>query len=161
MKRCSNKRCKQVNPQVLDNFHKNKCMKDGLSHYCKSCNYERSHTPEYEENMRKYYRKHHIAHRKAAEKRGKAYHIHIYWPHLTKEEARAEYDKLFQQQNERCAICERPQSVLKYSLSVDHDHATGQVRGLLCHSCNRALGMLHDSSYNCGKAEKYLKKFNS
>jgi hypothetical protein len=52
-----------------------------------------------------------------------------------------DYDRLFQLQGGRCAICgRRPQTK---RLAVDHDHATGAVRGLLCASnengCNRAV----------------------
>lgn len=44
-------------------------------------------------------------------------------------------------------------------LVVDHDHATGQVRDLLCHNCNRALGLLQDSIKNTEAALNYLKKW--
>lgn len=40
-------------------------------------------------------------------------------------------------QENRCAICGEPPG--RYSLNVDHDHATGRVRGLLCARCNQAL----------------------
>lgn len=49
----------------------------------------------------------------------------------------AEYDALLQAQDGRCAICEaKPR---KKRLAVDHDHATGLVRGLLCTNCNHRL----------------------
>ena len=51
-----------------------------------------------------------------------------------------DYDKLYKIQNGKCAICGRHQSNFKNALSVDHDHKTGIVRGLLCVSCNRTLG---------------------
>lgn len=40
---------------------------------------------------------------------------------------------------------------------VDHDHETGNVRGILCHSCNRALGLLKDSTSIIQKLLEYLK----
>ena len=42
-------------------------------------------------------------------------------------------------------------------LVVDHDHKTGKVRGLLCHNCNRALGLLHDDQELMQKASEYVK----
>ena len=45
------------------------------------------------------------------------------------------------------------------TLVVDHDHATGQVRDLLCHNCNRALGLLQDSIKTVEAALNYLKKW--
>lgn len=43
-------------------------------------------------------------------------------------------------------------------LSVDHDHQTGKIRGLLCNNCNRAIGLLKDSSDILYKAAKYIEK---
>ncbi len=56
-----------------------------------------------------------------------------------------DYDRMCDEQGGVCAICEEPegQKKLKY-LSVDHDHKTGTVRGLLCHRCNKVLGMLRE-----------------
>lgn len=54
-----------------------------------------------------------------------------------------EYDKLLEAQGGRCAICG---SMRKYRLNVDHDHKTGEVRGLLCRLCNgRLLTAARDS----------------
>jgi len=59
-----------------------------------------------------------------------------------------QYDTMFAEQDGRCAICRRPEARRnKYGispLSVDHDHATGQVRGLLCARCNAVLGFFED-----------------
>jgi len=51
-----------------------------------------------------------------------------------------QYNELFLRQEGLCAICGRHQAEFKRRLAVDHDHATGKVRGLLCGLCNRALG---------------------
>jgi len=69
----------------------------------------------------------------------------------------AEYERLLRDQRSRCAICnKRPKS--RKLLAVDHDHMTGRVRGLLCTTCNNALGMLGDGldSPIFQKAEEYL-----
>ena len=53
----------------------------------------------------------------------------------------------------RCAICrEVPDS----SLCIDHDHATGKVRGLLCTGCNLALGLMRDDPATLRRAVAYL-----
>jgi hypothetical protein len=49
----------------------------------------------------------------------------------------AEYARLLEAQGGHCALC--PNTPKTRRLHVDHDHATGKVRGLLCHRCNRAL----------------------
>lgn len=46
----------------------------------------------------------------------------------------------------------------KAKLALDHDHKTGAVRGLLCHNCNRALGLFQDSISNLENAIDYLKR---
>lgn len=60
-------------------------------------------------------------------------------------------------QNGVCKICER-KCVSGRELSVDHDHESGDVRGLLCVNCNRAIGNLQDDPELLIKAAKYLKK---
>jgi hypothetical protein len=49
-----------------------------------------------------------------------------------------QYWRLFAAQDGRCAICHKPPKTV--SLSVDHCHRTGQIRGLLCYRCNYGLG---------------------
>jgi hypothetical protein len=51
-----------------------------------------------------------------------------------------DYYALFELQRGRCAICQVPQEQMGERLAVDHEHATGKVRGLLCRPCNKALG---------------------
>ena len=66
------------------------------------------------------------------------------------------YDEMLKQQNGLCAICHNSPGPLK-KLVVDHDHATGYVRGLLCESCNFGLGQFRDNPTNLLNAVKYLK----
>lgn len=63
-----------------------------------------------------------------------------------------------------CAICLRHDTYKhkktneRPALSVDHDHFTGKVRGLLCGNCNRAIGLFKDSIKLMESAVSYLRK---
>lgn len=52
---------------------------------------------------------------------------------------REQYEDMLTGQKGCCAICERHHSVFKTRLAVDHNHITGEIRGLLCNNCNRRL----------------------
>lgn len=69
-----------------------------------------------------------------------------------------EYNKLFDEQNSKCGICGRHQDELKQALAVDHNHISGNVRGLICVRCNRAIGMFEDDISLLERAIDYLKK---
>jgi len=60
-----------------------------------------------------------------------------------------------------CFICQEPQqrSRNKY-LCVDHCHDTGEVRKLLCHKCNAALGYADDSPDRLRRMAQYLEEHN-
>lgn len=68
-----------------------------------------------------------------------------------------QYEALEREQDEVCWICER-EDCKKENLSVDHDHNTGKVRGLLCRDCNRALGQFKDDINLVKRAVEYLEK---
>jgi len=76
----------------------------------------------------------------------------------------AQYDAMVAEQNGLCAICREPETARWRGtgrirlLSVDHCHATGKVRGLLCHSCNRVLGLLGDDDALLESALAYLRQ---
>ena len=67
-----------------------------------------------------------------------------------------QYNEMFTKQNGRCKICSKHQSEIARSLSVDHDHITGKVRGLLCSNCNCVLGLVKDSVDILEKSKLYL-----
>lgn len=67
-----------------------------------------------------------------------------------------QYDELMQEQKGMCAICKR--AATGRSLEVDHDHATNEIRGLLCHRCNVGIGFLSDSVALLQGAIEYLER---
>lgn len=71
------------------------------------------------------------------------------------------YQTLWDAQGGLCAICGRPETALStlgvvQPLSVDHDHITGAVRGLLCAACNKSLGGFSDNPTYLRLAAEYL-----
>lgn len=64
-----------------------------------------------------------------------------------------QYRSMFTEQKGRCRICGRDLD----RIDIDHDHATGRVRGLLCHPCNIGLGAFQDSPLLLARAIEYLK----
>ena len=64
-----------------------------------------------------------------------------------------QYDEMVKSQNGVCAICKR---VGARRLAVDHCHTTNNVRGLLCHKCNRGIGNFNDSTELLRNAISYL-----
>jgi len=68
-----------------------------------------------------------------------------------------EYNKLFENQNGCCAICNKHQTEFKKSFAVDHCHKTIKVRGLLCSKCNIGIGQFNDNEELLRKAIEYIK----
>jgi len=137
-KTCYNEECPEENPQPLTNFHKQSTGKLGVRSRCRTC---------HNQAMRDYERK-----RGPEWRRKKTLHRYGITPQ--------DYDRMFREQEGKCKICEKiPQE--RHSrdrhLVVDHCHTTQAVRGLLCHSCNRALGMFNDDPKVLDKAAAYLR----
>lgn len=68
---------------------------------------------------------------------------------------RAEYEALAAAQGNACAIC-RTVAEDTWNMQVDHCHETGKVRGLLCHKCNKGIGLLGDNPERVAAALRYL-----
>ena len=66
-----------------------------------------------------------------------------------------DYWAIYEAQGGVCALCQRARG-LSRRLSVDHDHETGLVRGLLCNTCNKFLGHLRDSPHAFVRGAYYL-----
>ena len=69
---------------------------------------------------------------------------------------RQTYNQMVMEQCGNCAICGRPETAKNRQLCVDHDHATGKIRGLLCSRCNTALGLMQDDDRIVRRALSYI-----
>jgi len=72
-----------------------------------------------------------------------------------------QHEQLKESQDNVCAICGGEGFLIgkkghHEKLAIDHNHETGKVRGLLCHNCNRALGLFKDNIVNMKEAIAYL-----
>ena len=67
-----------------------------------------------------------------------------------------EYNNLFKKQGGTCSICRKKEN--GKLLAVDHNHKTGEIRGLFCMKCNTALGRFNDDLSLFKKAMEYLEK---
>jgi len=132
VKACST--CDQVKP--LSDFKKDPRCLDGTKNQCKSCvNVRRRQT------------------RKRDPEKDRADALwHKY--RLRQED----YDEIYNFQKGCCAICDTHESEApRQRLAVDHDHQTGEVRGLLCDFCNTALGKFKDDTALLQEAINYLR----
>jgi hypothetical protein len=70
---------------------------------------------------------------------------------------------MYEEQDHRCYICRSVGFLIGKNghtelLAVDHCHDTGKVRHLLCHNCNRALGLMQDNPSLLRSAAAYIEK---
>ena len=68
-----------------------------------------------------------------------------------------DYYSILDAQDRNCAICSASGGRIGEQLVIDHDHATGKVRGLLCHACNLLLGLANDDIPTFKSSIEYLK----
>lgn len=69
-----------------------------------------------------------------------------------------DWDMLLASQGGVCAICQQPPDPHRRRFAVDHDHETGEVRGLLCGNCNRGIGHFNDDPDLISVAIDYVEK---
>lgn len=76
-----------------------------------------------------------------------------------------DYQRMWDAQGGLCAICHRPETLIQSPtgvaslLGVDHDHTTGEIRGLLCSACNRGIGLFDESVNSLRAAVDYLESY--
>jgi Recombination endonuclease VII len=127
MKRCPD--CGKYKP--LEEFPRNKRMRDGRHAYCKPC-----HNARGRESKERLY--------------GGNRHYHLKRRYGV---GAAEVEAMIQDQGGLCPICHRPDPE-----HVDHDHATDSVRGVLCFNCNGGLGQFGDDTDRLARAQLYLEE---
>lgn len=74
---------------------------------------------------------------------------------------RDKYNEIFNNQEGKCLICNKHQNELNKTLSVDHNHYTNEIRGLLCDKCNTAIGLLQEDIEIFHNCISYLKCRNN
>ena len=125
-------RCKQIKP--VSSFSKDKRADDGLRGCCRACASKTYKRDWYKVNKL-------ICTKKSLRK--------LYGVSLE------QYDEMLEEQDGVCKICGgiNPNGV---RLAVDHNHDTGEIRGLLCSRCNLRIGWIENNLSVIGKMLNYL-----
>jgi hypothetical protein len=160
LKRC--KVCGEIRP--ISEFYRAPGTRDGHRSDCKPCNLAAKHSryladpqaaidrvQRWREGNPEKYLAYQAAYRASGKKKASDRKSHLKRKFGLSLE---EYDEMLVSQGGRCAICRRKPR--KISLHVDHDPESGRVRGLLCFSCNQALGSLQDDPDIVSSAVTYL-----
>lgn len=126
----------------LDQYYNRKASIDGKAYRCKDCDNQAVKT------FRHKHRDRYLVRQRNSNLKTKY--------GLTEKE----YDQLLYSQQGVCAICQGPpvntNPPYNSKLVVDHNHNTGQIRGLLCQRCNQGLGLFKDSTTYLQSAIDYL-----
>ncbi len=156
MKTCS----KCFTEKEKTDFPKDKNRKDGLLSWCLKCNNHR---------YREYYKQNANSISKYTSKWNKKNRAKLTEAQRLKRRANLDkfrdseyrrkygitldqYNAMLLNQNYECKICKNANQ----KLFVDHCHSTGKVRGLICNSCNKALGLFKDKAEVLLRAAQYL-----
>lgn len=164
----------------LTEFNKDRTRKDGLRPYCKEC-FKPYHRQSYANTKARVLADDDFRLARNAQRRkwlaenpekAKQYRQQLYSKRTPEDNKNAfmksvygitldQYEVLLEKQDGVCAICLRPERrKSRYGgtcrLHVDHDHKTGKLRGLLCSTCNFAIGGMNDSPELLRAAADYL-----
>lgn len=143
--KCS--RCDMVKP--IDNFVKDRFSKTGRRNFCKECKNKRDsiYRPLWKEKHKERYRERDI------------------WIHRKRKFGvnKEKYYLMLSSQKGSCAICKIsfPEETAHRNIHIDHNHKTGEVRGLLCMKCNNGLGAFKDNITLLKMAAVYLEERGS
>lgn len=161
MKSCS--KCKLSKEK--NNFAKQPRAKDQLQSICKVCQAEATRKW-YQENKEYCREKRYDRYKKNQERdnetvrrflkknpgKTKEYHLRAKFG-IEKEQ----FNKMLTEQNNSCDICNN-EFTKTLLASVDHNHSSGKVRGLLCGQCNTGIGLLKENEQTLLNAIEYLRK---
>ena len=148
--------CKKELPATSEYFHKHSKEPLGLRYICKVCRATKQQNNNIHKNR---YKKNRDEMKKGAKE----------WYYENKDRKRAydlkrnynitieEYNEMLNKYDGKCWICGTHQAKLKRKLSIDHNHKTGKIRGLLCDSCNGGIGHMKENYFILIKSIKYLK----
>lgn len=137
-------------------FNKDSTAKDGLGYRCRPCRYKYRRQTEIQIRTAEYNRKYAFENPELMKKKDRKNSLKRFW-NMSLEDFKA----LKQNQGGTCALCDKTESSPHKSLCIDHDHSTGKIRGLLCDTHNRAIGLFKDSIEDLKKAIKYLESHRS
>lgn len=160
-KRCS--RCDTEKP--AERFYRRHRSRDGLSVWCKDCyalygrEWAQANAARVAET-RALRRQENPATAHESDRRWRAKNPHAPWLKRRYGLTLAQYDAMLQVQGGGCAVCGGPQANRRCGdrFCVDHDHATGRIRGLLCGPCNLAIGYFQDRPDLLRAAAAYLER---
>lgn len=146
LKTCS--RCHESKP--LDAFGVDRSTKDGLNRRCRECTNSSSR----EKNQK--WRKANPEKRREQSRKYRAAE-----PEKVRRSQRKSRYKITEQAyvsivESQCGVCDICHQPFNGKPHLDHDHATGRVRGLLCHGCNLGIGLLGDDPVRLESALEYL-----
>lgn len=148
MKTCSRCKTEQPDDQFYPSSYRRKDGSRALSSWCKTCTKNESYSYQKDNpgKVREWGWRKHIK---------KKYGI-----------TSDLYQKMFESQNGVCAICGQAETHLYRNkqigyLAIDHDHATGKIRQLLCFNCNTGLGRFNDDSQLLLKAAQYVQRHSA
>lgn len=133
--RCA--KCKRWKAKHLFNIQRGRAGSCGCQAYCKYCDLKRQR-----ETPRREY--------KRRQRTLAGYGL-----------TEAQYRALLIAQEGKCAICctATITDSIRGRLSIDHNHTTNKVRGLLCGLCNKAIGLLRDDPATAQKVVAYLQRY--
>lgn len=155
-------RCDGVFPATEEFFRKRGTYRRGFKSYCKLC--ENTYSREYQQKDKEricdrvlsWYHKQKKERPEFVKKKSLEHTLKSKYDMTLKQ-----YDEMLKGQNGVCAVCKNPETnINRYGdvnrLSVDHNHKTGEIRGLLCNNCNLLLGRIEHTPELVIKLQAYL-----